>query len=155
MKDKKNILVGILVLLVVVLLALWIITLRNNNNKVNINGNTVYYCDRKYSEENDTLNNIIYRQTVNVDETGEVTNTFDNVVYTFKNKEAFKSAKDWESENTNKDSYNYNYDESNLTLTLESKTGNQIKDEKGNVLSVWYKEYLKSFEQNGYTCTKK
>lgn len=155
MKKIKEIIIVVLLLVIIGMVVVYFTILRNDKKDSNPTASEIVYnCDKTYQEENDTLKNIIYRQTITADATGEITSIVDNVIYTFQNKEAYDSSKDWKRENADEGSYNYKRDDKNLTLTLESKEVSTIKDGNGNPMSVWYKEYVKTFEENGYTCTK-
>lgn len=93
--------------------------------------------------------NISYKQVIiiNIDKDQYVENYQSKNVNIFYNQEQYDLAKSIE----NTDTITYSYDDDKKTILIDYGT-NIIKDENGEKVNIWYKEYIKNLENSGFTC---
>lgn len=102
-------------------------------------------CETEEIEENNTKFKRI--MIINVDKEQYVENYQNKDIITYFDNEQYNSAK----EITSTDEITYNFNDKTKTVTSEYKK-TQIIDSEGNLVYVWYKEYVKNVEDSGYNC---
>ena len=107
-----------------------------------------YECEtEELIEENTTSKQII---VININNDQYVKSYQNKNVIIYNNLEQYNLAKDIPST----DDVSYEFDDKNNKIIVEYKE-NQVTDSNGNLVEVWYKEYIKNIELSGYTCKMK
>lgn len=104
-----------------------------------------YECETIIQEENDTK----FKQMiiVNINKEQYVENYQNKDVTIYSNIDQYNLVK----EIPNTEEVTYKFDDKNQTVTAEYKI-NKLTDSEGNMIELWYKEYIKNIELSGYVC---
>ena len=149
MKKKKFVIIIIsLLLLLGISLLIWYLVIANKTKEETLESN--YVCSRIGINTNtDQLAKVVNEQIIYYDET-TTTGFKASTKYTYKTKELYENTKKWNQQA----SYNYIYNDDTLTTTITDKEIKKITNEKNEVINIAVNDYIKSLEENGYTCTK-
>ena len=158
MKEKKdiikNIIIGILVLIIIAMVCVYFFAMKEEkcelpSDNVNLN---IYYCEKVVENAEVTEVKTYIKEKISYDDTGKVKWTKTILVNKYIDKDKYAYLK--EDKTLTDDNNEYRFDDDKLTVEMEPKEETILKDTDGKEIAIWYIEYIKSFEKNGYTCTK-
>ena len=151
----KNVVIIILVLVIAALVGIYFLVLKEKNH-CDVIANTdskTYYCEKAVSDILLDGVSTSVKEKIMYDDTGEIISTKVITVYKYNDKEKYMEVKETQGGQDAKN--NYIFDDDNMIMEVEPKTSNVLKNQAGEAVSIWYKEYIKSFQNEGYTCIKK
>lgn len=142
MNKKKKLIVLIVFLLSIVLCCYLVV------DKILSNKDKIMVCINEKEDEN---NKYIFKYILNIDKkTLQVLNEKFILSITYFNKNDYTEMKKLKKESLN----NVKFDDSKKKYT-EIKNDGPIKDSDGNNVIMWYTDYRKMLEKDGYECKLK
>lgn len=154
----KSIVIIVLVVVIIALVGVYFFILKKPKSNcevcVDVSADLKsYYCEKVISDTSVEGVTSSVKEKITYDATGEIISTKVIMVYKYTDKDKYTDIK--EAQNGQDTENNYNFDDENMILEVEPKVDNILKNEAGQAVAIWYKEYIKSFQNEGYTCIKK
>jgi len=130
--------------LIIVILSLILVNVMNTYTKIP----TKLKCSKSITVKGDTFKTESVEEIhLKINKEQLITQTKTVSLIVFKDKKIYNEAK----KNSIKNKSNFEYDDKNLSFVRDSKY-EDFKDDKGNIVYSWYKNYVKVIENDGYIC---
>jgi|GEM_PF-3488236 len=130
--------------LIIVILSLILVNVMNTYTKVP----TKVKCSKSITVKGDTFKTeYVDEKHLKINKEQLITQTKTVSLIVFKDKKIYNEAK----ENSIKNKSDVEYDDKNLSFVRDSKY-EYFKDDSGNIVYSWYKNYVKVLENDGYIC---
>lgn len=155
-QNKRNIVIfGILVLVIIMLLVALFFVMKDNKNTSSKKSDEdiiksyvrEVVCSKKNDAQVDEYDSTI-EFVLKSDATGEIKSYSNRYINVYRDKKIYETIK-----NSKASGYEYKFDDSKLqVIKIENF---EMKNEAGEVTSIWYKDYIKNLITDNYKCEEK